>query len=108
MGVEIFDLSNWYKMILTWLHDGDSEPPGDLGQEDAIGEQEAVKDDLDQEHHQEEHQAPATLRVIMLEDARNAPLPVHTGIGHHTVLSLLTPRGQLSSSSDVTSWERHL
>ena len=64
------------------------------------------RDSKEAQHDQEEHQAPSTLWVIMLKDARNASLPVHTGVGHHTVLSLLRPRGQLSSSDvchNVTS-----
>ena len=48
-----------------------------------------MDDDLDQHHGKEEDDAPAALRVVVLEDARYPPLPVHRTAGHHTVLSVL-------------------
>ena len=66
-----------------------------------------MENDLDQEDDQEQHEPPAALGVIMLENTRNAPLPIHTGVGHHTVLRLLSTRGQLSSS-DVCHRECHM
>ena len=92
---------------LTRGHDGVLvEAPEDVDVQDAEAHLEARGEDLHQHGARGDDPAPAALGVIMLEDARNAPLPVHTGVGHHTVLSLLRPRGQLSSSDvchNVTS-----
>ena len=74
---------------LTWLKERDSEPPVYLGEEDSVGEEEAVDDDLDHDDGQDEYDPPASLWVVVLEDAGDPPLPVHGAVGHNAVLSLL-------------------
>ena len=56
-----------------------------------------MEDDLDQEDDQEQHEAPASFGVVVLEDAGDPPLPVHAGVGHHAVLGVL----DRASSCDV-------
>ena len=48
-----------------------------------------MDDDLDHDDGQEEDDPPASLRVVVLEDAGDPLLPVHCAVGHHAVLSVL-------------------
>ena len=51
---------------LTCTVYGDVEPPDDPGHHDAVGELEAVEQQLDDGHAGEQHQAPASLGVVVL------------------------------------------
>ena len=48
-----------------------------------------MDDDLDHDDGQEEDDPPASLRVVVLEDAGDPLLPVHSTVGQHAVLCLL-------------------
>ena len=48
-----------------------------------------MDDDLDHDDGQDEYDPPASLWVVVLEDAGDPPLPVHGAVGHNAVLSLL-------------------
>ena len=48
-----------------------------------------MDDDLDHDDSQEQNHAPASLWVVVLEDAGDPLFPVHGAVGHHTVLCLL-------------------
>ena len=48
-----------------------------------------MDDDLDHDDGQEEDDPPASLRVVVLEDAGDPLLPVHRTVGQHAVLCLL-------------------
>ena len=44
---------------------------------------------LDEDDWEEEDEPPAALRVVVLEDAGYPLFPVHSAVGHHTVLCVL-------------------
>ena len=48
-----------------------------------------MDDDLDHDDSQEQDHPPASLWVVVLEDAGDPLLPVHCAVGHHAVLSVL-------------------
>ena len=49
-----------------------------------------MENDLYYDSHQQQDDAPASLRVIMLEDAGNPPLPVRGTVGYHTIIFCLS------------------